>query len=254
MTKYRLLGSAVLIYAFVTSGALLSLASGWPEGANSILWLLYALGGIGLIRGSEWGRVLTLFATSGSLVAMFVLPIDAEGTEFAYISTVWFLFGIPAALLFVWAMLIGLPGLFKDVEVARPPETTADSGRSKHKKQNIAYISFLVLGMISLWTSYIVGSEIQAAGGNTGGIPGVLGFLVIIPFGIPLLVALTLGPGISLFQVDDFRLIALTLLSIGLVMLLAVFGYETWPILLSTYGAICTATGLLWFTRHQKQS
>lgn len=243
MNKYRFLGSAVLVYAFVTSGALLSLASGWPEAVNGALWLVYVLGGFGLIRGSEWGRVLTLLATSGSLIAMFVLPIFAAGAEFAYISTVWFLFGLPAIFIFVWALSVKLPQS-KEVEVPPPTGTARKPRISKRALHDIAYISFMVLGLIAIWTSYWAYVDPD---------PGVIGFLVIIPFGIPLLLALIVGPGLSMVLWRDVRLMTLTVLSIAMLVALNILGEEAWPIPLSLYAAACMTIGLVWFVKYRRR-
>jgi hypothetical protein len=240
MNKYRRLGSTVLLYAFVTSGASLSLISGWPEAVNGVLWLVYVLGGFGLIRGREWGRVLTLIATSGSLIAMFALLIFTDGAELAYMFTVWPLLGIPAILLFVWALLVGLPGLFKEDEVPPLSGHTGTPRISRRTLHDIAYISYIILGLISLWTASLEPE------------PNVIGFLVLIPFGIPLLLALILGPGISLFLWRDHRLAALTILTIGVVIALNTLREETWLAFLIPYGAICTAIGIIWFSKYRK--
>jgi hypothetical protein len=249
--KYRLLGSAVLVYAFLTSGALLSVALGWPEAVNGALWLVYVLGGFGLIRGKGWGRALTLLAAGGSLIAMVVLLI-VGGVELFYFSTVWSLGGLPALAILVSALLVKLPPS-KEVEVPPPTGAARMPRISQRARHDIAYISFMVLGLISLWTSYFVHSEIQAAGGGTGGVDGVLGFLVIIPFGIPLLLALILGPGLSVFLWRDYRLMTLTVLSIALVIALSNLGYKTWPMLLSLYAAVCMTIGLIWFIKYRRQ-
>lgn len=178
MNKYRKLGYAVLLYAFLTSGASLSLISGWPEAVNGVLWLVYVLGGFGLFLSREWGRILTLLATSGSLIAMFAFLFYTDGAELAYMSTVWPLLGIPAIFLFVWALLVGLPGLFKEDEV---PPSRGSSGKpriSRRTLHDIGYISYLFLGLLSLLTASVEPE------------PNVIGFLILIPFGIPLILAL----------------------------------------------------------------
>ncbi len=155
MNKYRKLGYAVLLYAFLASGASLSLISGWPEAVNGVLWLVYVLGGFSLFLRPEWGRILTLIATSGSLISMFALLIYADGAELAYMSTVWPLMGLPAIFLFVWALLVGLPGLFKEDEV---PPSTGSSGKpriSRRTLHDIGYISYLFLGLLSLLTATV---------------------------------------------------------------------------------------------------
>lgn len=124
---------------------------------------------------------------------------------------------------------------------------------SQRTRHDIAYISFMVLGLISLWTSYFVHSEIQAARGRTSGVDGVLGFLVIIPFGIPLLLALILGPGLSMFLWRDYRLMTLTVLSIALLIALGNLGYKAWPVLLPLYAAVCMTIGLVWFVKYRRR-
>jgi hypothetical protein len=76
--------------------------------------------------------------------------------------------------------------------------------------------------------------------------------LVIIPFGIPLLLALILGPGLSVFLWRDYRLMTLTVLSSGVVIALNILREENWFTLLIPYGAICTAMGIIWFTKYRK--
>lgn len=241
MSKCRLLGSAVLVYAFLTSGALLSVTWGWPEAVNGALWLVYVLGGLGLIRGKGWGRALTLLAAGGSLMVMFVLPI-AAGTELNYYSPVWILGGLPALAILLSALLVKLAPS-QEAEVPPPTGAARKPKISKRTRHDIAYISFIVLGLIAIWTSYWVHVDPD---------PGVIGFLVIIPFGIPLLLALILGPGLSVFLWRDYRLMTLTVLSIGVVIALNILREENWLALLIPYGAICTAMGIIWFTKYRK--
>ncbi len=250
MNKYGLLGSSVLVYALLTSGALLSVAWGWLEAVNGALWFAYVLGGFGLIRGKRWGRTLTLLAAGGSLIVMFVFPITADA-KLNYYSPVWILGGLPALAILVWALLVKLPPS-QEIEVPPPTGAARKPRISRRTRHDIAYTSYIVLGLISFWTSYFVYSEIQAGGGSTGGVDGVLGFLVIIPFGVPLLLALMLGPGLSVFLWRDYRLIMLTVFSIAVVFALGNLGYETWVALLAPYGAICTAIGFIWFTKYRR--
>ena len=122
---------------------------------------------------------------------------------------------------------------------------------SQVTRHNIAYFSFMVLGLIAFWTAYLIHSEVQAARGGTSGVDGVLGFLVLIPFGIPLLVALVFGPGLSMFLWRDRRLVTLTVLTVALVIALGILGYAAWPILLFPYAAVCWAIDLLWLIRYR---
>lgn len=242
MGKHRLLGSAVLVYAFLTSGALLSVAQGWLGAMNGALWLVYVLGGFGLIRGKRWGRPLTLLAAGGSLIAMVVLLI-VGGVELFYFSTVWSLGGLPALAILVSALLVKLPPS-KEVEVPPPTGTAREPRISKRALHDIAYISFMVLGLIAIWTSYWAYVDPD---------PGVIGFLVIIPFGIPLLLALILGPGLSMVLWRDVRLMTLTVLSIAMLVALNTLGEKVWPIPLSLYAAVCMAIGLIWFIKYRRR-
>jgi hypothetical protein len=101
------------------------------------------------------------------------------------------------------------------------------------------------LGLIAIWTSYWAYVDPD---------PGVIGFLVLIPFGIPLLLALVLGPAISLYLWRDYRLGALTMLTIGVVIALNTLREVTWFAFLIPYGAICMAIGITWFTKYRRTS
>ena len=124
---------------------------------------------------------------------------------------------------------------------------------SQVTRHNIAYFSFMALGVIAFWTAYLVHSEVQAAGGGTSGVDGVLGFLVLIPFGIPLLVPLVFGPGLSTLLWRDRRLVTFTVITVVLVFALGSFGYATWPYLLFPYAAVCWAIDLLWLIRYRRR-
>ncbi len=124
---------------------------------------------------------------------------------------------------------------------------------SQVTRHNIAYFSFMALGLMSFWTAYLVHSEIQAAGGGTSGVYGVLGFLVIIPLGIPLLLALVFGPGLALVLWRDRRLLALTALTVALMIALGTLGYAAWPFLLFPYAVVCWAMDLLWIVRYRRR-
>ena len=125
---------------------------------------------------------------------------------------------------------------------------------SQEARHNIAYFSFMILGLISLWTAYLVHSEVSAAGGGTSGVDGVLGFLVFIPLGIPLLFALVFGPGLSMLLWPDRRLVALAALTFGVLVALASFGYAAWAYFLFPYAALCLASSLWWIIRGRRHS
>jgi hypothetical protein len=237
------LGSAVLVYAFLTSGALLSVAQGWAGAVNGALWVVYVLGGFGLIRGKGWARALTLLAAGGSLIALVVLLIVGGDLELVYFSTVWSLFGLPALAILVSALLVKLPPS-KEVEVPPPTGTARKPRISRRALHDIAYTSFVVLGLIAIWTSYWAYVDPD---------PGVIGFLVIIPFGIPLLLALILGPGLSIVLWHDLRLMTLTALSIAMLIALEFLRVKDLPIPLSLYAAVCMTISLVWFVKYRRR-
>ena len=250
MEKYRSLGLAVFVYALIASGTLLPafFGEGWPEAVNAALWVLHVIAGFGLIRGNEWGRVLILVVTGGSLLAMLVLFAFGAERVYSTLSMVLFFGGVPTVAIFVWALVIGQPA-FKEVEI--PPTTKEAEVRTATESvrkpwislrtlHDIAYISYIILGLVSLWTASLEPE------------PNIIGFLVLIPFGIPMLLALVLGPGISLFLWRDYRLVGLTMLTIGTVIALNTLREETWLAFLIPYGAICTAMGIIWFTKYRK--
>jgi hypothetical protein len=168
----------------------------------------------------------------------FYLPPEIPDTSLI-IATI----ALPALAIFVSALLVKTP----------PPLEATDRPRvSKRTLSDVAYIAFIVLGLISLWTAYLVYSEIQAAGGSTGGVAGVVGFGVLIPFGIPLLLALIVGLSISVFLWRDYRLTSLAAFSIAVAIGVHTLREGTWLTLLLPYGAICIAAGIIWFTKYRK--
>ena len=99
----------------------------------------------------------------------------------------------------------------------------------KKTRYGIAYASFVVLALISCWTCYLTYSVLRASGGASDGLAPAIGFFVLIPFGIPLLVALILGPGMTiLFFRRDPYLTTMTGLSILLVVTLNISDNDPW--------------------------
>lgn len=133
----------------------------------------------------------------------------------------------------------------------KPVEKPGTRERALHDK---AYISFMVLGLISFWTSFHFYHEIKVSGGNTDGAPAILVFAVFLPCGIPLLLALIFGPFLSVIHCqDDCRLMTLTVISIALVIALGNFGYETWSMFLAVYATLCMTIGLIWFVKYRRR-
>ena len=102
----------------------------------------------------------------------------------------------------------------------------------------------MVLGLIAIWTSYWAYVDPDL---------GVIFFLVIIPFGIPLLLALILGPGLSMILWRDVRLLTLTILSIAMLIVLEFLRVKDLPIPLCLYAAVCMTTSLVWFGKYRRR-
>ncbi len=233
----RRLGTAVLVYAFFTAGALLSLVSGTPDAVNGVIWFLYVVGGIGLLRKKQWGRVLTIIATGGSVIAMLFFPI-----HLVFMATVWPFWGIPALLLLFWSWRLKLPK--ESPEPETPPSAEHQTKDRRRNLHNIAYKCYLFLGLIAFWVSLWAFIDPE---------PGVIGFLVMIPFGIPLFVALILGFATTLYQHQDFRLLILLVLTFGAVSALPATNIKSWPAFLIPYGAITIVFATLWFRKYRDE-
>jgi hypothetical protein len=279
--KYRLLGSAVIVYALLTSSTLMYVLYGWEQAVHGGMWLLYVLGGLGFIYEKRWGRVLTLLAAGGSLIAIIagIVLYGVEIEDFSLLAD-WTITidGLPALAIFISALLVKVPPPTEAVEkvpapteaVEKVPPVLTDAanrifrhigykpvekpGTRKRALRDKAYISFMVLGLISFWTSFHFYHEIKVSGGNTDGAPAILVFVVFLPCGIPLLLALIFGPFLSVNHCqDDYRLMTLTVISIALVIALGNFGYETWSMFLAVYATLCMTIGLIWFVKYRRR-
>ncbi len=104
----------------------------------------------------------------------------------------------------------------------------------------IAYTSFGILGVISFWVSYLTIGAVEGAGGHISGLPGVIGFMVIIPLGIPLILAVFFGPFLSLFTGwGDGYLMSMTGLSYSLLFSLLLASATALSWLFLAYGIVC---------------
>jgi hypothetical protein len=113
-----------------------------------------------------------------------------------------------------------------------------------------AYFAFIVLGLISLWASYLAFSEIQAAGGDTSGLAGVLGIGVLVIFGIPLILAVIFGPFLSLFTGwGDGYLISMTGLSYLLLFISPLASATVMVSSLLAYGIACLVICVIGITK-----
>lgn len=111
--------------------------------------------------------------------------------------------------------------------------------------ESLAYTSFRLLGLISFWASYLFW-------GITNVPDGIIGFGIILPFGIPILILTILGPALSLFLWRCRNLMILTSLSVLLVILMSVLSYATWSAILIIYGATCIIISSKRFIKHSK--
>ncbi len=116
-----------------------------------------------------------------------------------------------------------------------------------HKARNrrrslyaIAYKCYVFLGSIALWTSLWAFLDPD---------PGVIGFLVMIPFGIPLLLALIFCPAASLLLWQDFRVLVLLVLTFGTVAAVLPLDIKVWPAFLLPYGVTAIAFSTLWLKK-----
>ena len=114
----------------------------------------------------------------------------------------------------------------------------------------IAYTSFGILGVISFWVSYLAFSEIQAAGGNTSGLAGVLGIGILVKLGIPLILAVFFGPFLSLFTGwGDGYLMSMTGLSYLLLFSLLLASATALSWLFLAYGIACLVICVIGLTK-----
>jgi hypothetical protein len=114
-----------------------------------------------------------------------------------------------------------------------------------------AYLAFIVLGLISLWVSYLTFGAVEGVGGHIPGLPGVIGFLVIIPLGIPLILAVFFGPFLSLFTGwGDGYLMSMTGLSYLLFFSLLLASATALSWLFLAYGIACLVICVIGITKN----
>lgn len=137
--------------------------------------------------------------------------------------------------------------------------------------KNLAYGCYLFFGLVSLWAAFWFAYALIIEGIHTNdlsGLHGYLGFLVIFPLFIPLLVALPVSLVLTLVQqtrATDFRLLFL----LGLTFFLFIFlmiensiydyaGNPPWAIwlmlwTLTGYGLIAVGTSLRYYLNGETQ-
>ncbi len=121
----------------------------------------------------------------------------------------------------------------------------------KRVAHDIAYAAFIVLGLIAL---FFASSFYQLSQGRPEGEDSYYALLVIwaIIFGIPFLIAVFLGPCLSVFLWHDYRLAILVVASILEFAGWVYAPYDFWAWILFPYGALSLGFGLLWFTRERR--
>jgi hypothetical protein len=112
--------------------------------------------------------------------------------------------------------------------------------KKRNARRRYAYLSFILLGLFSLWVSYLTYGAGEGIGGHTPGLAGVMGFMVVIPLGIPISIAAIFGPYLSLFRNrDDVYLMSMTGLSFLLVVLAGIVSATALPWIFLAYGVAC---------------
>jgi hypothetical protein len=235
----RLFGYLVLLFALASADSLLGLvelASGaalgsvWLNLLENCILLAYFVGAVALLSGKAWGRWVVVGASCVTLLRTltYALP-DAQMYES---FSPWLLWLRPGtALLIAAAMLVGVFRLEAAPVV------------NEQVKRDLAYGSFMFLGVVSLWSAYALSPG--PSGDDGSGAAGVFGFLVFLPFALPAAVALLVGGSLSLLSWPERR--PLSLLALTIVFSLYMGGsfdlhWLPWLI----YGSILTALAA-WF-------
>ena len=121
----------------------------------------------------------------------------------------------------------------------------------KRVAHDIAYAAYIVLGLIALYMASIFHTLSQ---GRPEGEDSYYALLVIwaMIFGIPLLIAVLLGPCLSIFLWQDYRLAILVAASIVEFAGWVYAPHDFWAWFLFPYGALSLGFGVLWFTRERR--
>ena len=161
---------------------------------------------------------------------------------------VFILFGIQALLITIPAHLIYAVYrlAYRDSKAPAPKPLLLWVGRRVY--HDIAFAAFFVLALIALWTSFLIHHEFTVSGGP-GGLDAAVGIGVIGVFGIPLVISLVFGPGLSLFLWRNHLLLILSILTIVMFVVIGNLPYERWPTILLPFAVILMAAILVWFAR-----
>jgi len=165
---------------------------------------------------------------------------------------VFLLFGIQALLITIPAHLIYAVYrlAYRDSKAATPKPLLLWVGKRIY--HDIAFAAFFVLALIALWTSYLIHDEFTLSGGSTD-LGAVVGIGVIGVLGIPLVISLVLGPGLSLFLWRNNLLLILSILTIAVFIIIGNLGFEGWPVILLPFAVILTASALVWWVRLRRR-
>ena len=160
---------------------------------------------------------------------------------------VFILFGVQALLITIPAHLIYAVYrlAYRDSKAPAPKPLLLWVGRRVY--HDIAFAAFFVLVLIALWTSYLI--LISISDGTTDDLPVLIPLGVGVIAGIPLLIALVLGPGLSLFLWRNHLLLILSILTIVMFVVIGNLPYERWPTILLPFAVILMAAILVWFAR-----
>ena len=255
MNKSKLLGYVIVGYAFLTSGGLIGIVFApltWEYQLTGILWLLLLIAGIGLVLGKQWSRVLTLAVSAAMLIRMVIVAGDQIETD---VSLLWRVAIIAEAVLPPLALLVAatLVKIPQPLDKMLPPPNSAAHPREqpwtrRRAPRDIAYAAFIVLGLIALFEAYFF---FGVAGDNEDSFYALLSFGIII-WGLPFLIAVLLGPCLSIFLWRDYRLAILLAASVAELAGLVYSPHNFWAWILVPYGALSLGFGLLWFGRDRR--
>ena len=152
------------------------------------------------------------------------------------------LFGLALLLITIPLHLLYFACRRRDRSPDAPAPKLSWVGRRKY--HDIAYASFFFIALIALWTSFLTYMEPREGAAAVG--MGVIG-----PFGIPLAIALVLGPGLSLLLWRNELLLILAVITIIVFAELPSRGFEAWPAILLPFAAIVVAANLVWLRRRK---
>ena len=115
----------------------------------------------------------------------------------------------------------------------------------KGSSEKLAFDAFKLLGIVSFLFAFAM---ILLGTGTT---PGEVGFLIILPTSIVMVLALLLGPGLSLFIWHNPHLNFIKAVSLFVVFLIFLFQNFDWvmPLIFIVYGFACASIGTDRYTR-----